>query len=107
MRQLTTIEKTASWFLSVGACLGMLYTFLVWAWSMHNTVLVDTVTAAVEPLIENDREALRGVYAQRINNYRKKECMGDFTSAADLEEAMAKYRELVGRDIRDRDCATL
>lgn len=78
-----------------------------WGWGKHNEVLVDTVTEAVEPLLDNDRELLRGVYASRINSYRKKMCMGDYSNQVDLDIAMAKYKELVGRDISDRSCDSL
>jgi hypothetical protein len=49
----------------------------------------------------------RWVLVARINNYRKKMCMGDYSNQVDLDLAMAEYRELVGRDISDRDCDSL
>ena len=66
-----------------------------WAWQQHNTFLMEMLS----PL-------LRASYAARINNYRAKACMGDFSNSVDLDIAMAEYKELVGRDISDRDCDT-
>ena len=69
---------------------------LSWAWNMHNEFLMDTIS----PL-------LRTAYVQRINNYRKKQCMGDYSDQVELDQVMADYEKLVGRSISDRNCETL
>ena len=93
-----TVAEAAGMITKIGAAVAVLTGFLTWAWTAHNQFLMD----ALSPL-------LRSSYVNRINNYRRIDCMTGLTF--EQKEAMADllldYEELVGRPIADRDCDSL
>jgi len=82
----------------IGAAASMLAGFFAWGWNMHNQYLIETIS----PL-------LRASYSQRINNYRKLDCMNALSIEAyeAMLDVMQAYEDLVGRPISDRDCDSL